>query len=98
MHGCRSGDFLYFFVDVRLSLFDFRFVDFRTVDAALGPRPCGLRAARINLSEQGTGSALSGRELLRSSEGLLARNSCLRKTFGTLVAHYFASKRDLQKR
>ena len=36
-----------------------------------------------------TGSALRGRELLRPSQGLLSR-FFFEKTFGTLVAHFFA--------
>ena len=39
-----------FLVDVRFSLFDVPYwiCALRFVDAALGPRPCGLRAARLN--------------------------------------------------
>ena len=48
VRGCRLGTFL--LVDARFSLFDVPcwVCAFGFVDAALGPWPCGLRAARLN--------------------------------------------------
>ena len=47
-------------------------------------RPRSKKALQDEPFRARTGSALSGRELLRSSEGLLSRNSCLRKSLGHL--------------